>query len=476
MSGRSSLFKKTLLTSITAVAFFSIVFGFISFWVARQFQNENPQNPSAVNYAKILSQISYDKRFEALETISESTSGGRARWWLLDKDGTPEYPKDTPLPEIVKGSPALPSEAYEFKNIGKSQEGPSAVIVKLSGAPAQYLMITYRPPGFRRRELFYVNFVSLVLAAVLGTSFAVVMLFLSLRKRAQLADSVISELQKGNLKARFPVTRMDEIGEAMLRFNKMADEIERLVERLKTIEMSRMLILQELAHDLRTPVASLQSMLETLQSKGDALKPDLRNELLLLSQKEVEYFANLVEDLLFLAQASEPRYNHTPEEVDLTEMLEAEIESSHKSNSTDGGKVVIHLTTDKSRSIKMRGDKHLLRRLLRNAIDNAVSFANANVYVSLRVSDDEKVECTFQDDGPGFNPEALKEFGRRKMSRKYTSSFQRRASIGLGSVIMNTVVTLHRGEISVCNKTDAGKPESSGKITGAEVRIILPVS
>jgi len=274
-------------------------------------------------------------------------------------------------------------------------------------------------------------------------------------------------MQRGNLKARFPITKMDEIGEAMLRFNKMADEIERLVERVRSTETARMSILQELAHDLRTPVASLKSMLETLSIRGEKVPGDLRAELMSLSVKEVDYFANLVEDLLFLAQASEPKYNQTPDRIEIADLVEGEVQGCEKSATENPVSVTrdFRLSTE-----EIRGDAHLLRRLFRNALDNAMSFAKRSITVRLTNPDLSHLECVIEDDGPGFSDQAIREFGHRKMSRKFSPSDNRRASIGLGSVIMTTIVHLHRGEIQASNRTDAG-----GKPLGGRVRIVLPM-
>ena len=118
--------------------------------------------------------------------------------------------------------------------------------------------------------------------------------------------------EKGNLKARFPIVRMDEIGQTMLRFNHMADEIEHLVERMKTVEASRASLLQELAHDLRTPVASLKNLIETVATKDASMQPALRVELMELALSECEYFERLVEDLLVIAQVKGSPFFNIP--------------------------------------------------------------------------------------------------------------------------------------------------------------------
>ena len=167
-------------------------------------------------------------------------------------------------------------------------------------------------------------------------------LFRSLRESVVLADSVLADLQGGNLKARFPVRSKDEIGRVMSRFNRMADEIERLVEQIRGVEKSRMALLQELAHDLRTPVASLKNLLETLdayqlsEAKKSGEKDPVGVELVTLAIKEVEYFERLVEDLLVLAQVSEPRYRSGKDQVLFNELLEDEADgvgAAHESRS-----------------------------------------------------------------------------------------------------------------------------------------------
>ena len=473
MIPRISLFGKHLLISILIIFLFVSALGFLSVLMIQQFHKEAPpMAPAAVTFAKFLHKIPKNNRQEALEKINDTSPNSHFQFWLLDEKKQVIFPASSPSLPIDEATITFPEKIFEYKNLSKPQiTSPSYTVVQIDDGPPRFLLVRFIGRGTSSRNMLLINSISLLVAVILGTTLSLFILFYSLKKKARLADYVISELQSGNLKARFPITKMDGIGEAMLRFNKMADEIERLVERLKTIEKSRMSLLQELAHDLRTPVSSLKSMLETLSCQdGRPLPEDIKKELTTLSIREVDYFEHLVEDLLFLAQASEPKYNTVTETVDLADLIKSEIESSEKSTLPNGNKIAINQSFQFSEK-EIKGDSHLLRRLFRNALDNAVFSAKKDVMVKLKINKENLVECLIEDDGNGFSEEAFREFGHRKVSRKFASQSLRRASIGLGSVIMQTVVQLHRGDLQVANLTD-----SKGKILGAQVRIVLPAS
>jgi signal transduction histidine kinase len=410
---------------------------------------------------------------------------------------------------------ALPREAYEFRAIMRDGEDPrphgfpSDGLVRFPGEPAQFLYTAGGlprggppgfpgllpggppggPPGFGPRGgpagpggrggppppiyrwvFFSFTFGFLALSVLTGVGVALKLIYRSIHEKALLADSVIAELQAGNLKARFPVERSDEVGEAMLRFNRMAEEIERLVERLRSVEKSRITLLQDLTHDLRTPVASLKNLLVTVEKKSATEDQPLRLELLSLAQREVEYFERLVEDLLTLAQVSEPRYQAAQESVSVLDILDDEIETVAAAGPPGEAPKDIDLIAGlRAEYCFVRGDLRLLRRLFRNALENAHSFARTRVTVEVESDSSGELTVVIRDDGPGLSESALKGFGERRVSRVLDRAQGHRLSVGLGSVIMKTVVEIHRGRLSATNLTLA-----DGKIGGAEIRISLP--
>ena len=287
-----------------------------------------------------------------------------------------------------------PEASYESVVVSGSEEqkrhfpGPPMFpdsLIRLSGSPAQFLYVS--KPDLRdwhgpSPALFLIGTIGLlILSLFFGIGFALFLLFRSMQEKMALVDNVIAELQAGNLKVRFPVGRMDELGQAMLRFNRMADEIERLVERLRTVEKSRISLLQDLAHDLRTPIASLKNLLATIEKKRQSDDQEIRAELLLLSRKEVEYFERLVEDLLVLAQMSEPRYQGDQSRISIVEILEEESEGVFARVEADGKSV--ELQGDLKSEALVMGDAHLLRRLIRNGLENAYSFAKSKVTIKV---------------------------------------------------------------------------------------------
>lgn len=347
----------------------------------------------------------------------------------------------------------------------------SEVLVKLSGSQNQYLLIRHaqqkKPPDDIGYLFPLIGLGSLLLSLLLGVGAAIAIVYNNVRKGVVEADRVISELHKGNLKARFLVTRKDEFGEAMLRFNIMADEIEKLVKDLKTVDQTRTQLLQELAHDLRTPIASLKNLIEGLDSQGDKLSKQLQKEITDLALKEIDYFGRLVEDLLFLAQVREPTYQNNYPLINISQLI-MEISEDFNVRSLQGTKKIEIQTKNVTENLQIHADQQLIRRLIRNSLENAFSFANSKIEISLSQINSDKIEITVKDDGSGFSDEALQAFGTRRVTRQLDQKANGRLSVGLGSVVMKTICETHKGKIIAYNiKMD-------NKILGAAINITLP--
>ena len=161
-------------------------------------------------------------------------------------------------------------------------------------------------------------------------------------------------------------------------------------------------------------------------------------------------------------------YHAEQSPVVLGELLDSEVESVASQYSSDDKKVEL-IKSIPDHNISILGDAHLLRRMVRNALENAFSFAKTEVEVSLSIQHDGQVIITIVDDGPGLSEDALKSFGVRRMTRVLEKKKTGRLSVGLGSVIMKTVAHLHRGTVTIANRSSNSK-----KITGALVTMKLP--
>ena len=293
-------------------------------------------------FAKLVDKLGGEDKVRGIQELKEiHDKGPLPHLILIDKNGiiltepspyTPELSwKDILKPDLPYQYTEVPLIQLKFKNskefpshgpppsrlFGFGPKGPpppeerKAYLVRLSSPIEYYLLIVPTPhrPPFDKDETDWIGLISfstLIISLILGVGVTITFVYNSVKNGVEQADSVIDELRRGNLKARFVIKRSDEFGQAMKRFNVMADEIETLVNNLRDSQQAKSKLLQELAHDLRTPVASLKSFLETLHLKGNLLNESVKEEFLELSLKEVDYFGKLVEDLLFLTQMDTP--------------------------------------------------------------------------------------------------------------------------------------------------------------------------
>jgi hypothetical protein len=349
---------------------------------------------------------------------------------ILDEHGQVLYPKDG---KISFDWQKVTKPEKPFDQVALDIEGPPLSLVRLPGEPTRYMVDLIRPPGppgapppgFPPRPLglrgpghglptFLVfAFGFLIFAVLSGSALGLYLLF----------------------------------------------------RQVNSIEQTRMGLLQELAHDLRTPVASLKNLLEMLQLKRQSLSPEIQNEFLALSLKEVEYFERLVEDLLLLAKVSEPKKLVAKEKVNLGQIVTDEAEAL--ASQPFGGKTVRLIKSVSA--VEIAADPHLLRRLVRNALHNAFSYARDEVKVSLEVSG-RQAWLTVEDDGKGLSLEALKIFGERRKTRVIEQSESGRLSVGLGSVIMKTIADSYGGSLKIENRVQ------QNEVAGARLEIVLPLS
>ncbi|RYZ81342.1 MAG: hypothetical protein EOP06_23695 [Proteobacteria bacterium] len=220
--------------------------------------------------------------------------------------------------------------------------------------------------------------------------------------------------------------------------------------------------MQELGHDLRTPLTSLATSFETLRVHSDKMTVSDREELFEMTAAEVEYLKDLLEKLMTIAALDEPNYRQSTEIIDLGELLSQEIRKRQASS-----KIHWSLHIHPMSSAFVAGDFHLLLRMFRNAFDNAARYANQEIQVSI-LNVNSTVDVTIVDDGPGLSVKDLESFAKRREQRTKREGEKLNFSLGLGSVIMKAISESHDGSIEIANRTDAPH--------GASLKVSLPAA
>lgn len=337
---------------------------------------------------------------------------------------------------------------------------PSVTVVKLDHTPALYLVAYDNKKQalmtlFGAQALF--TFSTVLIALILSTSF----IFIYLRRKSDEARRVLLSLERGDLKARFPIQRFDESGGLLVDFNRMAEEIEKLVNRVHSTESTRKNLLQELGHDLKTPLTSLTTSLETLKVHLDKMKPEDRQDVFEMIEADVKYIRELLDQLMTISALDEPNYKASTETIDLLDLLNEELKTRQAATS-------LHWHFFVSGSVGARalilGDGHLIQRMVKNGLDNAARFAKTRIAMDLS-EHASMFEIVISDDGPGLSEQDLALFGKRRGQRTKRKGEGLHFSLGLGSVIMKSIAELHGGSVKMENG-----------VQGARLVIHLPKS
>ncbi|MBN1259622.1 MAG: hypothetical protein JXB35_02990 [Anaerolineae bacterium] len=217
-------------------------------------------------------------------------------------------------------------------------------------------------------------------------------------------------------------------------------------------------LVNDLAHELRTPIATILTHLEILglPDIGD----DLRRQSLTLSRQETQRMVRLVNDMLELGRLeTAAEFSRRP--VDLRALVEDVVLQA----TPQASQVKMDLTLDAEATLPLvLGNADRLRQVFLNLLDNAFKYAGPGdrISIALRRADSSGVRCTVCDTGPGIPPEHIPHLARRF----YRAAPKGIEGSGLGLALVAEILRRHESLLDIESPVSAGR--------GTRVTFVLP--
>jgi len=231
----------------------------------------------------------------------------------------------------------------------------------------------------------------------------------------------------------------DELGEISEHIIKLFMKLERTREEQTVLKRQ---LTQNVAHELKTPVASIQGYLETILSNPD-MSEEVKETFLSRCYAQSKRLTNLLQDISTL--------NRLDDAPDVKDFQPVDISALVK---TIGREVALHLqdrdmTFDNRlpEGIVVQGNQSLLYSIFRNLTDNAIAYAGDNTTITVDY-DPKNSQFTFMDNGVGVSAQHLSRLFER-FYRADKGRSRKQGGTGLGLAIVKNAVLLHGGSIGV---------------------------
>lgn len=294
-----------------------------------------------------------------------------------------------------------------------------------------------------------------ILATAAGAAAAAVAAALtlgtSIGKKVRRLQKASTDLAAGDLAIRAPETGPRELAELGRSFNEMAANLEDLFD-------ARRELVAAASHDLRTPIASINAMLEAI---GDGLaEPE---EYLGLLRGQTQRLSSLVEDLFDVARIDAGSLRYELQNVS----LEPLVTSCLRGLTAQARARKVRLEQRREgEATDVRCAPQQVERVLLNLLVNALHHTPSDGTIAVILGrEDDAVLVTVQDTGVGLSPDAT----RRMFDRFWRADPSRSASTGAGGLGL----TIARGLIEAQGGRMWAAPSPSG---GASVSFTLPVA
>jgi signal transduction histidine kinase len=287
------------------------------------------------------------------------------------------------------------------------------------------------PPAWTRSPFGFAWLLALVgLAVALGV-------YPIVRRLTQRLESLQRGVQRwgeGDLSVRVPVQGHDEVADLAARFNHAAERVETLVKSHKSL-------LANASHELRSPLTRIRMGLELMGSTPSAA---FKDEI----SRNIGELDQLIDEILLASRLDAQEADiGTVEQIDLTGL--AAEECARVGLELDTG----HDTESGARAVTVDGVPKLLRRAIRNLLENARRYGTGAITVSVQ-REGQRAVLRVSDRGPGV-PVNLRERIFEPFYRLPGAS-EREGGVGLGLALVKSIAQRHRGTVRCEDRPGGG--------------------
>lgn len=244
----------------------------------------------------------------------------------------------------------------------------------------------------------------------------------------------------------------DELGDTAARIVKLYLKLQRTQQEQDVLKRQ---ITQNVAHELKTPVASIQGYLETIL-ENPHIDDKTRQQFLERCYAQGKRLTALLADMSMLNRLDDGADMMTFEDVDVAEI----INTVEKESQFTLGQMGMTMRCDIPAHIVIRGNRSLLYSIFRNLTDNAIAYAGQGTHIILTCMTPNAHaprlhRFTFSDNGVGVSPEHLPRLFER-FYRVDKGRSRKMGGTGLGLAIVKNAVRVHGGTITASNNLDGG--------------------
>ncbi|GEK37589.1 MULTISPECIES: sensor histidine kinase [Enterococcus] len=411
-------------------------------------------------YAANFPQLSQDQAFQnALLLTEQVLTEQNVNFIFIDKNERLIYPTDDSMldftisPEQWKNLRNGKQQKFtDHKNILGQQQATSYALVPFNlnhefyGAlvvsqPARNIDNSVRSVTLNLFKGFIFSSIVAVIASYVFAAFQV--------KRINRLRNATKEVTNGNFDVQLPVHDKDEFDELADDFNKMTNSLKESQAEIEEQENRRRQFMADAAHEMRTPLTTINGLLEGLAY--DAIPENQRENAIKLMKNETERLIRLVNENLDYEKIRTDqitmvikKFNGTETLRNLVTQLEAKAEAAGDT-----------LILEAQEEIDVYADYDRFVQIMVNIIQNAIQFTeNGQITISIEKGYLETI-IKIKDTGIGISEQQMKNIWERYYKVDPSRKNTKYGESGLGLPIVQQLVRLHKGKIEV--ESEEGK-------------------